>query len=72
MWFEKDWKMKKLKKLREQNGYSYAVIATKLKISKAYYWQIENKKRKLSYLMAFKISKIFNLKPDDLFYYEID
>jgi len=64
--------MEKLKKLREKYGYSYSTIAKKLKISKTYYWQIENKKRNLSYLMALKISKIFNLKPDDLFYYEID
>ena len=72
MWLEKGCKMKKLKKLREQCGYSYSKIADKLKISKAYYWQIENKKRNLSYLMALKIAKVFNLKPDDLFYYEID
>ena len=64
--------MQKLKELRKQSGYSYAEIAEKLKISKAYYWQIENKKRKLSYLMAKNIAKIFGLKPDYIFYEEID
>ena len=62
--------MKKLKKIREKYGYSYSAFAKKLKISKTYYWQIENNKRNLSYSMALRIAKIFNLKPDDLFYHE--
>lgn len=41
-----------------------------LGISKPYYWQIENRKRGLSYQMAVNIAKIFNLKPDDIFYEE--
>ena len=32
------------------------------------YCQIENGQRRLSYQMAVKIAKIFNLKPDDIFY----
>ena len=37
-------------------------------ISKTFYWQIENNKRRLSYDMAIRIASIFNLKPDSLFF----
>ena len=62
--------MENVKKYRKKYGYSYSKMAELLGISKPYYWQIENKKRNLSYLMAFKIANIFNLKPDELFYTE--
>ncbi len=58
----------KLKKIRMQNGLSYEDMAKRLEISKCYYWQIEHKRRRLYYDMALKITSIFNLKPDDLFY----
>lgn len=58
----------KLKKVRESHGLSYEDMAKTLEISKCFYWQIEHKKRRLYYDMAKKIAKIFNLKPDDLFY----
>lgn len=57
-----------LKMLREKKGLSYEDMAKKLGISKSYYWQIEHKNRRLSYEMAKDIAKIFELKPDDLFY----
>ncbi len=60
--------MDKLKYLREKCNYSHQYMANKLNISKTFYWQIENGKRRLSYDMAIKISHIFNLKPDQLFY----
>ena len=41
-----------------------------LKISKSFYWQIENKKRRLSYDIAVKIANIFGTKPDNIFYEE--
>lgn len=59
-----------LKKLREEKNLSYEDMAKKLNISKAYYWQIEHKNRRLSYEMAKNIAAIFDLKPDDLFYNE--
>lgn len=58
----------KLKEIRKKYNYTSDYIAKKLKISKAFYSQIENGKRRLSYDMAFKISSILNLKPDDIFY----
>jgi len=60
--------MKKLKKLRIKFGYTYAHMAELLNISPTYYWQIENKKRRLYYDLSIKIAKIFNLKPDDIFF----
>ena len=43
-------------------------MAKILKITPSFYSQIENKKKRLFYDMAFKISAIFNMKPDDIFY----
>ena len=60
--------MKKLKQLRLENNYTVSQIAKILGISPTYYWQIENKKRRLYYKLAIDIAKIFNLKPDDVFY----
>lgn len=58
----------KLKRIRKENGYTIYDMANKLGITPSYYSQIENKKRRLFYDMAFKISSIFNMKPDSLFY----
>lgn len=58
----------KLKQLRLNKGYTTKDMAEKLGISKAFYCQLENNKRNLSYVMAIKIAKIFNKKPDNIFY----
>jgi DNA-binding XRE family transcriptional regulator len=63
--------MEKLRELRKKNGYTHQQMGDMLNISKIYYWQIENDKRRLYYEMAARISKIFNLKPDDIFYEEL-
>ena len=60
--------MNKLKELRKLHNYTIKDMAKMLNISTAYYWQIENNKRNLYYKMAIDIAKIFNLKPDDIFY----
>jgi len=62
--------MKKLKELRIKNDLTVIEIAKMIGISPTYYWQIENKDRRLYYELAVKISKIFKLKPDDIFYDE--
>ncbi len=64
--------MNYLKELREKKGLSYEDMASKLKISKSYYWQIEHKNRRLSYEMAKEIAAIFGLKPDEVFYNEFN
>ena len=58
----------KLKQIRKEKHLTTQDMANILNISKPFYWQIENNKRKLSYEMAIKISKIFNKKPDNIFY----
>ena len=40
--------MRKLRNMRINNNYTYEDMANLLDISKAYYWQIENKKRRLT------------------------
>ena len=62
--------MEKLKEIRKKFGYNYQDMANFLEITKSFYWQIENKQRRLSYNMAIKIAQIFNMKPDDIFYEE--
>ncbi len=62
--------MEQLKKYRTKNKYSFNYMANLLNISKTYYWQLEHDKRRLSYEMALKIAKIFDKKPDDIFYQE--
>lgn len=58
----------KLKELRMKNNYTSKDIADILGISKPFYSQIENGRRRLSYDMAVRISKIFKMKPDQIFY----
>ncbi len=60
--------MNKLQQYRKKYNYSCQDMANKLNISKSFYWQIENYKRRLSYEAALKIAKIFKLKPDNIFY----
>lgn len=62
--------MEKLKTMRTNQKLTCQDMATKLKISKAYYWQIENNYRKLSYDMAVRIANIFKTTPDNIFYEE--
>ena len=63
--------MEALKKYRIKNKLSYQAMGDLLCISKTFYWQIENNKRRLSYDRAIQIAKIFNVTPDELFYEEI-
>lgn len=57
-----------LSKIRKTKKLNYRDISILLGISKTYYWQLENGKRRLSYNMACQIAKIFKMKPDKLFY----
>lgn len=62
--------MEKLKELRKKNNLTNQKMGELLGVSKVFYWQLENNKRRISYDMAYKISQIFNVKPDDIFYDE--
>jgi putative transcriptional regulator len=61
-------KLNKLKNIRIKNDLTYDDMAKLLHISKTFYWQIENGKRRIYYQKTIEIAKIFNLKPDELFY----
>ena len=63
-------KIEKLQLIRNNKNISYKNMAEMLGVSKTYYWQIENGKRRLTYEFAKKIANILNLKPDDIFYEE--
>ena len=58
----------KLKELRKKKKLTACEMAEKLEISKPFYCQIENGKRRLTYEMAVKIAAIFKKKPDAIFY----
>jgi len=62
--------MEELKKIRKKHNLTHQEMADKLNVSKPFYWQIENNKRRLSYDMAFKIAAIFKTTPDKIFYKE--
>ncbi len=61
-------KIKKLEEERLKHQYTYQQMADMLNICKSYYWQIEHNNRRLYYDLAVKIAKIFNKKPDDIFF----
>ncbi|EES71662.1 MULTISPECIES: helix-turn-helix transcriptional regulator [Paenibacillus] len=56
-----------LKQIRKNNNKTCQEVADAVGISKVYYWQIENGKRKLYYDLAVKIAAFFNMYPDDIF-----
>ena len=62
--------MNRLIELRKQKKLTVIEISKLIGISATYYWQIENKKRRLYYELAVKIAKVFNKKPDEVFYEE--
>lgn len=62
--------MDKLKEIRKSKGYNVTNMAKELEISGPFYSQIEHRQRRLSYLMAVKIAKILDMRPDEIFYDE--
>lgn len=60
--------LEKLKELRVQQKLTCKQVADGAGISKEHYWFIENGKRGLTYEMAARIAKVFDKKPDDIFF----
>ena len=58
----------KLKEIRIKNNMTLVDVAKQVGISKPFYCQLENGKRRLLYETAVKIAQVFNVKPDYLFY----
>ena len=61
-------KLKKLRCLRKEKGISTSTMANTLNISQSMYSYIEIGKKRLSYDIAVRISNIFNITPDEIFY----
>ena len=61
---------KKLKERRYKKCITTKEMSEYLNISKAFYCQIENGRRRLSYEMAVRIADFYGVKPDTLFYEE--
>lgn len=60
--------MKVLKEHRLHKNYSCQTMARKLGISKTYYWQIEQGRRRITYDLAIQLAEIFQTTPDTLLY----
>ncbi len=60
-------KYKKLCELRKEHEYTLEMLAKKLGVTKQYLWDIEDGRRTLSYTMAYRISMIFGMTPDEIF-----
>ena len=58
----------KLKSFRYKNNLTLQEVADRVGISKAFYCQLENGKRRMLYETAVSIASVFNVKPDYLFY----
>lgn len=63
-------KIDKLQIIRNEKNITYKSMAEMLGVSKTFYWQIENGKRRLTYELAKRIANVLNMKPDDIFYEE--
>lgn len=58
----------KLKEMRYRKNLTASEVASRVGISKPFYCQIENQKRRLLYSTAIRIADVFGVKPDYLFY----
>lgn len=61
-------RFEKLYQYRIANNLSCSEMAKKLGLCTSFYWQLENKKRRLYYGTAKEIAKIFKKQPDEIFY----
>ncbi len=64
-------RLSKFRFLRKEKGLNLEDIARELNVSKAYVSMIETGKRSLDYEMAIQMAKIFDIRPDELFFDDI-
>jgi len=64
-------RLSKFRYLRKERGLNLEDIARELKVSKAYISMIETGKRSLDYEMAIQMARIFNIRPDEIFFEDI-
>lgn len=60
-------KYEKLREVRKEKKMSLETLAKNIGVSKQYLWDIEDGRRVLSYLLAFKIAYVLGVRPDYLF-----
>lgn len=53
--------------MRTRKKYTLKKLGKRLGFTKQYMWDIEDGRKTLSYKMAYKISKVLETSPDDLF-----
>lgn len=58
---------KRLQVVRTKKKYTLKKLGRRLGITKQYVWDIEDGRKTLSYKMAFKMSKILESTPDEIF-----
>ena len=61
-------KLKTLRMIRKQNGFTTTDMALKLGMSQSMYSYIEIGEKRLSYEVAVRIANIFDTTPDEIFY----
>lgn len=64
-------RLSKFRYLRKERGLNLEDIARELNVSKAYISMIETGKRSLDYEMAIQMARIFNIRPDEIFFEDI-
>lgn len=62
----------KLEQIRKQHGITQEQLARKLEVSRQTIGSLENGRYNPSILLAFKISKLFNISIEEIFIYEED
>ena len=58
---------KKLQLARTKKKYTLKKMGMRLGITKQYVWDLEDGRKTLSYKMAYKMSKILDSTPDEIF-----
>ncbi len=64
-------RLTKFRIMRKEKGMNLEDVANRLHVSKAYISMIETGKRSLDYEMAIQMAKIFDIRPDELFFEDV-
>lgn len=64
-------RLSKFRVLRKERGLNLEDVARELNVSKAYVSMIETGKRSLDYEMAILMARIFNIRPDEIFFEDV-
>lgn len=60
----------RIEELRKQHGITQEELASRLEVSRQTIGSLENGRYNPSIILAFKISKLFNVSIEDIFIYE--